>query len=117
MRPISVLYVEDCIELQDAITDLLRDGGDEVVCCASAEAAQALLAQRAFDVLLIDVKLDGAISGTELTRDVLARTPLQRVILRSGGAMDDRALGANTRILHKPFEVRELESLLAQARG
>lgn len=118
MRPLSVLYVEDCAELQDAIAELLRDGGDDVVCCADAAEAQAALGERVFDVLLVDVKLDGVASGIDLTRRVLERTPGQPVILCSGAAVEPEvlALGPNLRALTKPFELHELESLLDRLR-
>jgi len=118
MRAISVLYVEDCAELQEAIAELLRDNGDEVVCCSTAEQAQALLARRAFDVLLIDVKLDGIVSGTELTRMVLAKEPRQWVVLCSGGVVDADVLALSDRVraLAKPFEISALEALLDQVR-
>lgn len=119
MRPLSVLYVEDCVELQEAIADLLRDDGDEVVCCSTAEQAQAVLARRAFDVMLVDVRLDGRLSGIELSRRALAKTPAQWLILCSGVSIDPTllALGPNLRALTKPFEFSELESLLEQVRN
>lgn len=72
----------------------------------------ALWPTRDFDALFTDISLPG-ISGTELTRRVLADDPLRWVIWCSGyeysAAMAD--FGPNVRVLPKAFEFDELDTL------
>jgi len=111
----SILYVEDNDDIRETIGMLLEGDDREVVLCASSEAALAALAQRDFDILITDVSLPG-LSGTELARRVLAKSPAKWVVLCSGYEFGHglATLGPNVRSLPKPFEAEELERLLAE---
>jgi two-component system, cell cycle response regulator CpdR len=115
VRPIAILYVEDNDHLREAIGMLMEAEGREVVACASGEDAIVADAQQRFDVVITDVSLPG-MSGTELARRLLREDPERWVVLCSGydfGQGID-ALGANVRSLRKPFELEELDVLLAE---
>ncbi len=115
LRSRSILYVEDNDDIRETIGMLLEGEAREVVLCASSEAALAAFAQRDFDILITDVSLPG-LSGTELARRVLAKNPTKWVVLCSGYEFGHglETLGPNVRSLPKPFEVDELERLLAE---
>jgi len=115
-RPLCILFVEDNDNLREMMSLLMEADDREVVACASGEEALALCAGRPFDVVITDVSLPG-ISGTELARRLLATAPRRWVVLCSGYGYDDalvRQLGPNVRSLAKPFEVDELDTLLAE---
>lgn len=112
-----ILYVEDHPELRETIGMLLEGDGRTVTSCATAEEALELDAAQPYDVLVTDVSLPG-MSGVELARKVLADDPQRWVVLCSGYEMGHypAGWGANVRTLLKPFEIEELEALLAAMR-
>lgn len=113
MNAVTILYVEDSDDLRDTIGMLLEAPGREVVCCATAEEALAILAEREADIVITDVSLPG-MSGTDLARKLLAEQPERRVVLCSGYEFGDavRQFGPNVRALLKPFEPEEMEALV-----
>ncbi len=113
MKTLSIMYVEDNAELRDAMAEMLAGPGRAVVAFATAEAALAAWAAGAPDLLVTDIGLPG-LSGTDLTRIVVAKMPAQWVALCSGyehGA-HVATLGKNVRTLPKPFEFEQLEALI-----
>jgi CheY-like chemotaxis protein len=115
LRPLRILYVEDNHDLRETIGMLIEADGREVVSCATGEEALAADRRRPFDVLVTDVSLPG-MSGTDLARALLHDDPQRWVILCSGYefAHGLAALGPNVRSLPKPFEVEEMDALLAE---
>lgn len=63
----SVLLVEDQQESQILTTIFLKETC-EVSCASNAQEALAVLQEKTFDVILIDVALVNGISGIELTK-------------------------------------------------
>ncbi len=110
-----ILYVEDNEELRETIAMLMESDGRCITKCATAEAALQLDALETFDVLVTDVSLPG-MSGTDLARQVLAKDPERWVVLCSGYHFGTNlsSLGPRVRALVKPFELEELDSLLAE---
>ena len=113
--PLRILYVEDNEELRETIAMLMESDGRCITKCATAEAALQLDALETFDVLVTDVSLPG-MSGTDLARQVLAKDPERWVVLCSGYHFGTNlsSLGPRVRALVKPFELEELDSLLAE---
>lgn len=110
-----ILYVEDNRELRETIGMLMEGEGRTVFQCETGE--QALEADRLnpFDVVVTDISLPG-ISGTDLARQLLSQDRDRWVVLCSGYELGSHAnaWGANVRTLLKPFEIEELDSLLAE---
>ena len=113
MNAVTILYVEDSDDLRDTIGMLLEAPGREVLCCATAEEALALLAEREADIVITDVSLPG-MSGTDLAHALLAANRGRWVILCSGYELGAHAhaWGARVRTLLKPFEIEALDALL-----
>jgi CheY-like chemotaxis protein len=113
-----ILYVEDNPELRETIGMLMEADGQTVTSCATAEEALALDADRPFDVLVSDVSLPG-MSGTDLARQLLAADPQRWVVLCTGYDLGEypTGWGPNVRTLTKPFELEELDTLLASIRA
>ena len=113
---LSILYVEDNEHLRETMGLLMEADGREIVLCATAEEALSACGARHFDLVVTDVSLPG-LSGTELARRLLADDPARWIALCFGydfGA-DASRLGANVRSLCKPFEIEELDALIAEA--
>ncbi len=114
-----VLVVDDEEHIRSVMQRMLRRAHD-VVTVASGREAQALLEQdAAFDVVLCDLMMP-ELSGPELHAWLAARHPAlaRRVVFVSGGAFTPEASeyleSVENRQLGKPFEVRELQSLVAE---
>jgi DNA-binding response OmpR family regulator len=110
-----ILYVEDNNELREAIGALMEEEGRTVICCATAEEALGLDARHHFDVVVADVSLPGK-SGTDLARELLATDPNRWIVLCSGYDLGKYPAewGPRVRTLMKPFEVEDLDALLAE---
>ena len=109
-----ILYVEDNQDLRETIGMLMEGEGRTVVACDCAERAIELDGSAPFDVVVTDVSLPG-MSGTDLAKRLLADDADRWVVLCSGYELGAYAntWGRNVRTLRKPFEIEDLDSLLA----
>ena len=112
-RPDSILLVDDETKILNALAQALRGEGHEVVATASPREAQRLLAQRMFDVLVVD-NLMPELTGLDLIRELLASTSTERpqIVMMTAHATVESAIEAMKLgafdYLQKPFEVDEL---------
>ena len=115
MTVLRILYVEDNDDLRYAMAHLLRGDDREVIECASGEDALAVLESSRFDAVVTDVSLPG-ISGTDLARTILKTEPLHWIVLCSAYETTDwtSQLGRNVRSLLKPFDLDQMETLMAE---
>jgi DNA-binding NtrC family response regulator len=110
----SILLVDDEAKIREALARALREEGHEVVATGSPREAQRLLADRLFDVLVVD-NLMPEITGLELIRELAANTPAsdrpQMVMMTAHAtiesAIEAMKLGALD-YLQKPFDIDEL---------
>lgn len=118
MTSLRILYVEDNCELRDTIGLLMEGDGRAVTTCATAEEALEVDAAEPFDLVVTDVSLPG-MSGTDLCRRLLSADPERSVVLCSGYQFNQglETLGPNVRALLKPFELEDLEAVLAAAQA
>jgi two-component system NtrC family sensor kinase len=109
----SVLVVEDEAPLAAAVTDCLREAGYAVDRAADGEEALAKVAERAFDVVVCDLKMP-RLDGKAFYRQLAARSPrtAQRVIFVTGdvaGTDAEQFLEeSGCRWLAKPFRLGDL---------
>jgi len=110
----SILLADDEEGILKTLGRALREDGHELVATSSAAEAQRLLADRAFDVLVVDHRMPGR-SGLEIIRDLVATVPegeRPQVILMTAHATVENAIEAMKLgafdYLQKPFEVEEL---------
>ena len=115
--PLRTLFVEDNAELREQISCLLEEEGLELISCASAEEALQVYAPEKFDLVITDVSLP-RMSGVELARAILRRVPQAWVVFSSGYAMGSELsdFGPHVRALLKPFELQDLQQLMAEVR-
>jgi DNA-binding NtrC family response regulator len=117
----SILLADDEEKILKRLGRALRDEGHEVVEAASAREAQRHLAERAFDLFVVDNVMPG-MSGLELLRDVVAPLPdsdrPQIVMMTAHGSTqivrEAFKLGVED-FLEKPFEVDDLLALARRA--
>ncbi len=104
----TALVVEDDTLQREALAQLLKDEGLEVVECTSAEAAELVVASTGLELkaLITDVSLSGEMSGVELAQYTKRRFPHINVVMVSGRA--PAYIPHDASFLLKPYQPREL---------
>jgi CheY-like chemotaxis protein len=108
MQKFVALVVEDDPFQRAFVADLLKDEGLQVVECASAEAAELVLASTGNELraLVTDVNLAGDMSGVELAHFARRKFPDLNVVMVSGRGSPH--IPPDTRFLMKPYLPDEL---------
>lgn len=114
-----VLIVDDNTELVDTLKAVIASGVPGIaIDTAESGAAALVMAQRGFDVAIVDVKLPD-ISGIDLISPLRAASPFSEVLLLTGFASVDAAIGALRSgafaFVLKSFRPEELISTVEQA--
>jgi len=113
-----ILLVDDEQKICDVVRRLLIGSGYEVDAVLSGEDALEILAQRAYDVLIVDIVLV-TMSGFEVMAEAKRRDPRMEVIVLTGFGPAERAREAVQRgassYLQKPISVRVLRARVAEA--
>jgi DNA-binding NtrC family response regulator len=113
-----ILVVDDEEEIREGLELLLSSEGYHVTTAGDGDAGLALLQERPFDLLLLDVNLPGR-NGLELLKDVKSRTPDLAVILVTAYGSIDMARAAfksgAADYITKPWSNDELLAQVAQA--
>lgn len=114
MTSIRILVVEDESILALDVEDILNHLGYEVTGLAiDAEEAMASIAQCSPDLVLMDVRIQGAIDGIEAARQIWEQFRLPVVFLT---ASTDEATLQRIKTVHtfgyivKPFSMQKLET-------
>jgi DNA-binding response OmpR family regulator len=89
--PARILVVDDEEPIRITMSDLLRRRGYEVTTAEHGEAALALIHQRPFDLLLLDLKMPG-LSGIDVARRARERQPDVAIMILTGHGSLDSAL-------------------------
>lgn len=113
-----VLVVDDHARARESMTDILQHAGHDVRCCCSAVEALQSLEQWSPDVILTDLQMPG-MNGIEFIRamgerNVEAQTVMVTAHATVSAAVDAMRLGALD-FIEKPFDVNQLEQLVARA--
>ena len=110
----SILIVDDEAKILTALASALRADGYDVVATGSAREAQRLLAQRLFDVLVVD-NLMPDLTGLDLIRELVtsvAAVDRPQILMMTAHATVESAIEAMKLgaldYLQKPFDVDEL---------
>jgi PAS domain S-box-containing protein len=115
----SVLVIDDDREQRELAAEILGKLNYRVALAASGEAALAMLAQEAFDLLLLDMIMPDGMSGLETYAAVRRRYPNQRAVIVSGFAESEQVreaqrLGAGA-LVRKPYSVTTIGQALKAA--
>jgi DNA-binding NtrC family response regulator len=117
----SILLVDDEEKILKALGRALRDAGHGVVETTSPRHAQRLLAERAFDVLVVDNVMP-ELNGLDLIREFVGSTPESerpQILMMTAHATVESAIEAMKLgaldYLQKPFEIDELLVVVRRA--
>jgi DNA-binding NtrC family response regulator len=116
----SILLVDDEERILKTLGRALRDEGHEVGTASSVAEAERLIAERPFDVLVVDHRMPGR-TGLDFVGDLAAMPEPERpqVVMMTAHATVENAIEAMKRgaydYLQKPFEVDELIVVVARA--
>ena len=117
-QPTRLLVVDDDLDTCANLADILSDIGYEVRTASDAKAALSALDERAFDIVLLDLKMPG-MDGLQLYRELKRRSSSTVAILITGFADSDTRERAEQlgvwRILSKPVHVPVLLPLISEA--
>lgn len=108
MSNFMALLVEDDHFQREVLADILRDQGLEVIECATAEAAELVVATSGTElrVVVTDDQLSGTMRGVDLAEFARRKFPHLNIIVMSGHAVEH--LPTNTQFLRKPFQAGQL---------
>lgn len=113
-----VLVVDDHRQARESMVDVLRQAGHRVDCCSSAAEALGAIEREAFDCIVTDLKMPG-MSGVDLIVQLEKRQYGARVVMVTAHATVASAVDAMRHgafdYIEKPFDVEQLERLVAEA--
>jgi DNA-binding NtrC family response regulator len=117
----SILLVDDEEKILKALGRALRGAGHEVIETTNPRDAQRLLAERSFDVMLVDNVMP-QLSGLDLIREYVSSTPegeRPQILMMTAHATVESAIEAMKLgaidYLQKPFEIDELLVVVTRA--
>ena len=85
----SILVVDDERGIREFIAEALQDAGHETVEAADGPEALHALRQRAFDLMLTDLRMPGSPDGMGLVRHARADLPdMEVIVLTAHGTVD-----------------------------
>ena len=97
------LLVEDDVLQREFLSEILKDEGFDVIECATAEAAELIVASAGTELqaLVTDNNLGGSMTGIALAQHARRKHPNMHVVIMSGNEIDARP--TDTVFLRKPF--------------
>ncbi len=111
----EILIVEDDKDFADSVTEVLELDEHQVTVLASGEEAVANYDEKAFDLVLLDIKLPG-MSGLECLRAIRTINPIAKVMIITGAYTDQNRQeakdGGALHVLQKPFDPLRLLELI-----
>ena len=114
-RP-RILVVDDEVGMRETLVDILEGAGYDVTSACDGEMALRAVHDEPVDILLMDVQMPKQ-DGVSVLQQL--QSPPPNVIIMTAYAVEERlhaAVEANAfAILHKPFPVPRLLSLVADA--
>lgn len=117
-RKTSVLIVDDEDRIRHVCMKMLQQEGYDVAQAAYAEAGLAMVAQRHYDIILLDLLMPG-MSGLEALGVIRTKHPDTVVIVITGYATLDHAVDAMKKgafdFLSKPFSPQDLRLVVTKA--
>ena len=107
----KILYLEDDINLSQAVKELLYEEGFDTVCVYDGEEALETIYKENFDIFLLDVNVP-KLNGFQLLKDLRdANISTPAIFTTSFNSINDLANGYDSGAddyLKKPFELEEL---------
>jgi DNA-binding NtrC family response regulator len=118
MMAVRILIVDDERIARENLEHVLRKEGFETVCVDSGAKAIEELANREFDLVMTDLRMQG-VDGMEVVEHTRSRYPNTEVIVITGFATVNTAVEAMQKgafyYLPKPYQIGEVRILVHQA--
>jgi len=115
MSSLEVLIVEDDEDFADNVAEMLALDEHQVTVLASGEEAVANYDEKAFDLVLLDIKLPG-MSALECLRAIRTINPIANVVIMTGAHTEQNRRETKDsgalHVLQKPFDPRRLPELV-----
>ena len=114
---LAVLVADDELGMRETLVEIFADSGYAVRSVADGDSALVEIRRNRFDVVVMDIRMPGR-DGVAVLLESGAPPP--PVILMTAYANDDQVREAQASafaLLSKPFEVRHLLRLVADAAG
>ena len=115
MSSVKILIVEDDQDFAGSVAEILELDEHQVTVLASGEEAVANYDEKAFDLVLLDIKLPG-ISGLECLRAIRTINPIANVVIMTGAHTEQNRReakdGGALHVLQKPFDPLRLLELV-----
>jgi DNA-binding response OmpR family regulator len=111
-QPANLLLIDDDKELGAMLSDFLRTDQLNITACTSGESGLEILAEKDFDLLILDIMLPG-MSGIEVLKQLRRNSNIPVIMLTARGEDVDRIIGLEfgaDDYLAKPFNPRELSA-------
>ncbi len=107
----SILVVDDEEALRTVLSSELESEGYAVASAGDGDEAMAVLQEKAFDLVLLDIKMP-RVDGFEVLRFIKERYPTTKVIMLTGfadlkNAIESKKLGAED-FVSKPYDLVDL---------
>ena len=114
-----ILVVDDNVDLADSICDALLLENYTVDSAYDGERALELFQENSYDLAFLDVKLPGK-NGVECFMEMRVMQPECKVVIMTGYRVEELVQQAidhgALRIMHKPFEMEEVYSLVEEVK-
>ncbi len=115
MANTKILIVDDELILRESLAAWLERDGHDVVAVASGEEGLRLIEEESFDIVFLDIKLEG-MDGLQVLKEIRKIDPDIKVLMITAygsisTAVEAMKLGASDYLL-KPFEPEELSMLI-----
>jgi CheY-like chemotaxis protein len=121
-RDPRVLVIDDDDDLRALVVRIVKQAGYAVDSVADGQAGLDRLAERAYDVIVCDLRMPG-VDGAAFYREVERRTPVmaRRIVFMTlhsnSEEYGDFLRGIHAPVLNKPFTLDEFRSTLARMVG
>ena len=118
MRKNCILIVEDDSELSGTLCEGLSKGSNTIQLAGTAEEALRLIDQKAFDLVISDIKLPG-LNGLQLLDSIKNKSAYTPVIMMTGFGTVQNAVEAMKKgafeYLLKPFSLSLMDQVVQKA--
>lgn len=114
----SILYLEDNAYLTAAVAEYLKKAGYEVDCVHNIEDARDRVANRAYSLALLDLRLTrkGTLDGFQFASELEQRSPSTMLVIFSGcltPEIEHETRRRNIKVISKPTPLPALRAIIS----